>query len=169
MLRAWLALGAGIGCGVVGMRRASALRRRARELRRWLEALQRLSLLLDESASTLPRAFEQAGESGGTAQACLTATAERLKQAPGLTPSQAFMQAGLKYLDWATGEERAQLTAMLAGVGRGSLAMRRQAVEHTAEWLSLHLGWAEEKHRKDGKLALTLGWAAGACLTLLLI
>ena len=28
---------------------------------------------------------------------------------------------------------------------------------------------AEEKQRKDGKLALTLGWTAGACLTLLLL
>lgn len=54
MLRAWLALGAGVCCGLIGMRRAASLGCRARELRRWLEALQRLALLLEESASTLP-------------------------------------------------------------------------------------------------------------------
>ena len=47
--------------------------------------------------------------------------------------------------------------------------MRRQAVDHAAEWIGLHLRKAEEKQRKDGKLALTLGWTAGACLTLLLL
>ena len=75
----------------------------------------------------------------------------------------------MDYLGWATEEEKGQLTDMMAGIGRGSLAMRRQAVDHAAEWIGLHLRKAEEKQRKDGKLALTLGWTAGACLTLLLL
>ncbi len=168
MLRVWLALGAGIGCGVIGMRRSAALARRSRELRRWLEALERLSLLLAESASTLPSAFRQAG-SAGSAQASLSATAGLLSQAPGLSPSQAFLKAGAGYLDWATAEEKAQLTAMMSDLGHGSLAMRKQAVTHTAEWLALHLRRAEEKQGKDGKLAMTLGWSVGACVALLLL
>ena len=125
MLRAWLALGAGVCCGLIGMRRAASLGCRARELRRWLEALQRLALLLEESASTLPRAFRQAAMGTGLAAESLRATAERLEQEPGFTAAQAFAQSGMDYLGWATEEEKGQLTDMMAGIGRGSLAMRR--------------------------------------------
>ena len=123
----------------------------------------------EESASTLPRAFRQAAMGTGLAAESLRATAERLEQEPGFTAAQAFAQSGMDYLGWATEEEKGQLTDMMAGIGRGSLAMRRQAVDHAAEWIGLHLRKAEEKQRKDGKLALTLGWTAGACLTLLLL
>ena len=169
MLRTWLALGAGICCGAIGMRRAALLGRREKELRRWLETLQRLSLLLEESASTLPRAFRQAALHAGTAGDSLRATAERLEHEPGLTAAQAFARCGMKALDWATAEEKEQLADMMSGLGRGSLSMRRQAVDHAAAWVDLHLRSAEEKRRKDGKLSVTLGWTAGACLLLLLL
>ena len=169
MLRVWVALGAGVCCGWIGMRRAANLGCRVRELRRWLETLQRLGLLLEESASTLPRAFRQAAAGNGTAAESLRATAQGLEQEPGLTAAQAFAQAGENCLNWATEEEKGQLSDMMAGIGHGSLAMRRQAVDHAAAWLELHLRKAEEKQQKDGKLAVTLGWTAGACLTLLLI
>ena len=109
-------------CGLIGMRRAASLGCRARELRRWLEALQRLALLLEESASTLPRAFRQAAMGTGLAAESLRATAERLEQEPGFTAAQAFAQSGMDYLGWATEEEKGQLTDMMAGIGRGSLA-----------------------------------------------
>lgn len=167
MLRGLLALTAGVGCGLIGVRHAAALVRRERELQSWVDTLRRLSLLLAEQTWTLPQAFEQAGY--GSAASCLRHTAEQLRQTPACSPAHAFQSVDASVLRWATAEEQERLLRMMTGIGRGGVALRRQAVEQAADWFALALARAQNQRKQDARLSLTLGWTAGACLTLMLL
>lgn len=167
MLRGVLALTAGVGCGLIGLRRASGLVQRERELQAWVDTLHRLSLLLAEQTLTLPQVFEHAGF--GCAAHCLCQTAEKLRQTPACSPQQAFQTVDAHALCWATAEEKERLLRMMAGIGRGGVALRKQAVDQAADWFALALSKAQLKRKQDARLALTLGWTAGACLALMLL
>lgn len=167
-LRVGMALIAGVGCGLLGMRRAALWVRRERELRAWLEALQKLRLLLKESAMPLPEVFRKSACAGST-QTVLTAIAEHMVQCPRETAAHVFDALQNSGMNWATAEERERISRMFAGVEHGSLALRCQAVAQTEGWLQMALHQAEEKRRRDGRLAVTLGWTAGIGLTLFLL
>ena len=78
-LRVGMALIAGVGCGLLGMRRAALGMRREQELRAWLETLQKLQLLLQESAMPLPEVFRKSACTGSP-QTVLMAIAEHMVQ-----------------------------------------------------------------------------------------
>ena len=167
-LRVGMALIAGVGCGLLGMRRAALGMRREQELRAWLETLQKLRLLLQESAMPLPEVFRKSACTGSP-QMVLMAIAEHMVQYPRETAAHAFDTLQNSGMNWMTAEERERISRMFAGVEHGSLALRCQAVAQTEEWLQLALQQAEEKRRRDGRLAVTLGWTAGIGLTLFLL
>ena len=164
-LRVALAMVAGIGCGALGIRRAALLARRERELAQWVEGLQRLSLLMVESAAPLPQLLVQAAARSGSICQTFAAVAK-----PQLSAAQAYDQFGACFLQpWAQETDQACVHALLEGLGHGSLALRKQAVDQAAQWLAQAQGQAREAQQRNGKLAITLGWTAGACLTLLLL
>lgn len=167
-LRVGMALIAGVGCGLLGMRRAALGMRREQELRAWLETLQKLQLLLQESAMPLPEVFRKSACTGSP-QTVLMAIAEHMVQYPRETAAHVFDTLQNGSMNWMTAEERERISRMFAGVEHGSLTLRCQAVAQTEEWLKLALHQAEEKRRRDGRLAVTLGWTAGIGLTLFLL
>lgn len=169
-LRVALAMVAGIGCGALGIRRAALLARRERELAQWVEGLQRLSLLMVESAAPLPQLLVQAAARSGSIRQTFAAVAKAMQSQPQLSAAQAYDQFGACFLQpWAQETDQACVHVLLEGLGHGSLALRKQAVDQAAQWLAQAQGQAHEAQQRNGKLAITLGWTAGACLTLLLL
>ena len=98
------------------------------------------------------------------------AVAKAMQSQPQLSAAQAYDQFGACFLQpWAQESDQACVHVLLEGLGHGSLALRKQAVDQAAQWLAQAQGQAREAQQRNGKLAITLGWTAGACLTLLLL
>lgn len=163
MIRAMLAVMAGMLCALAGWRRASALKSSATCLRRWQEVLEHLALILSEGASTLPEAFEQAATGALPPDDLLRALAADLRSQP-LTPLPALYAAHA-----AADPGSDALTRLMRRLSRGSLEMRCQAVSQAAEELALLAGQARETADKDATMWRNLGLIGGACLTLMLI
>ena len=163
MIRAVLAVTAGLLAGVAGMRQARRLRGDAERLTRWENLLRHLSLILSEGASTLPEAFEQASGEDRAPDKIMRALAQGVRTCP-LTP----LPDVLKPLNVAL-PERDALLRMAERVCRGSLVSRCQAVDQTAAEIALMASSARDKAAKDARMWTTLGFVGGACLTLVLI
>lgn len=163
MIRPLLAVMAGLLCGVAGLRQARQLTGGAARLRRLEELLRHLSLLLKESALSLPEALEQAASSASAADDLLRSLALRMRSQP-LTPL-----CELYEVLHVSGPEAAALSRLMARLGRGSLESRCQAVDQAAGEIAYLASAAGDKAAKDARMWATLGWTCGACLTLLLL
>lgn len=163
MIRAVLAVMAGLLCGVIGVRHARRLSGTASRLRRWEELLRHLALLLTEGDASLPEVFEQAASAHEAPDELLCRLARQMREQPmSMLPD---LYAACQNIC----EEDGVLTRLMARLGRGSLESRRQAVEQAAEEIALLSASASAKAATDARMWTTLGWTCGACLTLMLI
>ena len=163
MIRAALAVMAGLLCAAAGLRRAGALKGSAARLCRWAQVLEHLALILSEGASTLPEAFEQAATGPFAPDELLRALAADLRRQP-LTPLPALYAAHAQ-----PGPEQDALARLMNRLGRGSLEMRCQAISQAAEELALLAKQSRENADRDATMWRNLGFIGGACLTLMLL
>lgn len=160
MMRPFLAIVAGLLCGVMGMRQARRIREESAALHRWEVILQHLCLLLRQSTLSLPEAFTQAATRDTPADKLLLRLAQALLADP-LTP--------LPRHYTPQGAEGPVLSRLLESLSRGSLESRVLAAQQAAEEMALLASAAQDKAQQDGKMWATLGWTCGACLTLMLL
>lgn len=163
MIRAALAVTAGLLCGVMGIRHARQLNGTAFRLRRWEELLRHLALLLSEGDASMPDVFEQAASAHEAPDELLCRLARQMREQPMSTLPDLYAACQ------NTCEEDSVLTRLMARLGRGSLETRRQAVEQAADEIALLSASATTKAATDARMWTTLGWTCGACLTLMLI
>lgn len=163
MIRAVLAVMAGLLCGMAGLRYASSLSREALRLRRWEQLLQHLSLLLHQGQLSIPDALLTCADGQTEADRLLRDMVQRLRDAPLTSLAQAFKLCS------PGGAEQALLARMFAHLGHGMLENRCRAVEQAAEEMQLLARSAAQKADKDVKLWQTLGLIGGLCLTILLL
>lgn len=163
MIRAMLAVMAGLLCAAAGVRRAGNIKRTAARLRRWTEALEHLTLILEEGTSTLPEALERAATDSAAPDALLRALAQGLRQQPLASLPDLYAACA------QPGPERDTLARLMARLGRGSLDMRCQAARQAAEELALMARQSRENAEKDAAMWRSLGFIGGACLTLMLL
>ncbi len=162
-VRVLLAIAAGLLCGVMGLRRASALCRDARRLRRLEEMLRHLMLLLREGGGSLPEVLRAAATLPGPPDDTLRALADGLTRDP--LADLAELYAGLPIYQ----PENGVLHRLMPRLARGSVEQRCQAVEQAAAEIALLAVSTREKAEKDAPMHRTLGWVFGACLTLMLL
>ena len=163
MTRAALAVMAGLLCALAGLRRSAALQGDAARLRRWVEVLEHLALILAEGVSTLPETFEQAANAPLPPDELLRALAADLRAQP-LTPLPQLYASRAQ-----PGPERDVLARLMDRLGRGSLEARCQAVSQTSQELALLAAQARQSADKDAVMWRNLGLIGGACLTLMLL
>ena len=163
MIRAALAVMAGLLCALAGLRRAAALQGDAARLRRWACVLEHLALILAEGASALPEAFEQAATAPLPPDELLRALAADLREQP-LIPLPELYAARAQ-----PGPEQDALARLMSRLGRGSLEARCQAVSQSAQELALLAAQARQCADKDAAMWRNLGFIGGACLTLMLL
>ncbi len=190
MMRATVAVLAGFLCAALGMRHGAALRTEETRLRRWVDALQRLAVILRGQAVALPEALHlAAGDSrkedvsgqpetassrpaGQTSMPLFTsadpedvlhAIAAHLQAHPLCPVAEVYRGYG------ATCTEQAALMRLFAALGRGTLESRLLAVTQCTEEMALLAASAKARADRDAKLYQTLGWTGGACLTLILL
>lgn len=159
MIRPFLALAAGLLCGVLGLRQARRIREENANLSRWEALLLHLCLLLQEGLS-LPEAFDQAATEISAPDQLLRNLAAQLRTQP-LVP--------LPQLYTPQGRESVFLPRLLEGLSRGSQESRILCTQQAEKEAALLAQSAREKARQDAHMWATLGWACGACLTLLLL
>lgn len=160
MMRAALAVIAGLLAGLLGTRYAAGLRQNAKRLTRWDGLLAHLSLLMQEQAYALPEALRLAADSGGEADAWLQSVAAQMEADP-LCRAQ-----DVPLPDWA---EAPALARMLRGISAGSLEARVQSVEAARGEIALLARTASDTSAKDARMWSQLGWLGGACLVMLLV
>lgn len=160
MIRPMLAVAAGLLCGVAGLRQSRRMRSDCQRLTDWAALLTRLALLMEESALSLPEAFEQAV---AAREHPLHRLAAEMRLHP-LKPLPALF-AALNL----SGPETAPLSRLMEQLARGSLDSRVLAVRQAAAEIGLLASASREKAGQDARMWATLGWTGGACLTLLLL
>lgn len=163
MTRLLPALAAGVICGVAGMRQASGLRRQAAALRRWEQMLRQMAFIMQERTLPLPDVMTQAASEAGEPDQRLRRLAEAMRAEP-LTPLTALYER-----EQPTGPEAALLGRLMERLWHGSLEHRVLALTQAAEEIALLADAFAQKTAKDARMWSQLGWAVGACLTLLLI
>lgn len=163
MSRAVLSIMAGLLCALAGFRHAAVLKGDAQRLRRWVQLLGHLSLLLQEGTLTIPEALSTAGDTSQPPDLLLQTLACELQKHPRTPLDEAFAK---HCPSWA---EQPTLTRMFTRLGRGTQASRCLAVEQAAKELQLLADHASARADKDAKLWQTLGLIGGGCLTLLLL
>lgn len=163
MTRLLPALLAGLLCGVAGMRHAGALRAQAARLHRWDALLQRLQLLLQESAYALPDALAMAADGTGLPDQALQTVARGLRTAPREPLSAQVRALALPV------PERDVLERMAERLSHGSLEARCLAVEQARAELAPLCEEAGQTVRRDARMWASLGWTVGACVTILLL
>ena len=163
MIRAVLAVMAGLLCGLAGLRHASALSQEANRLRRWCQLLQHLALHLRQGVLSIPDALLACADGQTAADRLLREMVERIQREPLLPLAQAFSQCGA---NWT---EQPLLSRMFAHLGHGMQENRCLAVEQAAEEMRLLAERSAAKAEKDVKLWQTLGLIGGLCLTILLL
>lgn len=159
MIRFFLAITAGLLCGVLGMRQAHRLRQENGTLSRWAVMLRHLCLLLQEGLS-LPDAFDQAATEDSAADNLLRSLAGQLRAQPLTALSQLYTPRG---------REGPLLSRLLEGLSHGTQESRVLCAQQAAEEAELLAHSLRDKVRQDAHMWSTLGWACGACLTLLLL
>lgn len=163
MTHTTFAILSGIICGAMGVRYAASLRKNAARLKRWDELLACLAQLLSESVYSLPDAFRLAACEKTSCDALMTRLAQEMVLQPLSTPAQVF--DGMK----CDAAETDILRRMLERIGHGSLETRCLAVRQAGEEIRLMYQRAKSVSDKDAKMWSSLGWTAGACVTLLLL
>lgn len=158
-----MAVMAGLLCAVAGYRRAGELTASAKRLRRWVEVLRHLALLLSEGVCSLPEALEAVATASEAPDELLRALAGELRRQPLLSLAEAYAARAVPR------PEGDALARLMPRLDRGSLESRRQAVEQAADELALLAASARESADRDAKMWRTLGLAGGACLTLMLL
>mgnify|MGYP000933293841 CR=1 FL=1 len=134
-LRVGMALIAGVGCGLLGMRRAALGMRREQELRAWLETLQKLQLLLQESAMPLPEVFRKSACTGSP-QTVLMAIAEHMVQYPRETAAHAFDTLQNSGMNW---------------MENGNESVECLPAWSTARWLCVVRRWRKQRNGYKGR------------------
>lgn len=159
MMRPFLALTAGLLCGVLGLRQARRIREESASLSRWETLLRHLALLLQEGLA-LTEAFDQAGAEASAPDQLLRRLAAQLRAQP---------TASLPQLYAPQGKEGVFLPRLLEGLSHGSQESRILCAQQAEKEAALLARSAREKAKQDAHMWATLGWACGACLTLLLL
>lgn len=162
-MRSALAIAAGLLCAMAGMRAAAALRQEARDLRRWADLLAHLTLIIRQATLPLPAAMLASADAALAPDKYLRATAEHLSAHPLTTPQEAFSAA----CPVCAGYEALQ--RMFARLGRGDAESMALACHQASAELDLLASHAEKRAATDARLWRTLGWTAGACMTILLL
>ncbi len=163
MSRSILAIMAGLLCALAGIRHAAALRGEAARLTRWTALLRRLCLLLQEGVLPIPEALLSAADDTQAPDQLLRTLARELQRSPMKTLAQSYARHG------SAQAEQPILQRMFLRLGQGSRELRSLAVEQAAQELHLLAEAARERSSKDAKMWQTLGFIAGACLTLMLL
>ena len=163
MTRPFLALMAGLLCGLIGLRHTAHMRMEAQRLSRWAELLEQLALVLQEAVLPLPAALRCASDGSGTPDKLLRDAASALEGDPLLSFPEAFERL------CPPCPERDALLRMAARISRGSAESRRLAAAQTASSIAQMAAQSQSRAAKDARLWQTLGWTCGACLTLLLL
>lgn len=163
MTRAVFAMMAGLLCALAGVRHAASLKGDAIRLNRWTYLLRHFSLLLKEGSLSIPEALTAAADQSGPADQLLHSLARQIRAHP--------LQTLAEALDACPGcaLEHALLSRLLTRIGHGTKESRCLAVDQAAEEMALLAKSAAEKAEKDARLWQTLGFAGGACLTILLL
>lgn len=159
-MRTLFAVIAGLLCALLGMRQAKRLKDESLRLHRWEILLQHLCLILQEGGLSLPETFRQIASSDSPADQVLRRLADDMQQHP---------LASLQDLYHGEGPEAAILSRLMDRLSRGSMESRVQAVEQSAREIALLAASSQEKSQQDARMWATLGWACGACLTLMLL
>lgn len=160
MMRASLAIIAGLLAGLLGTRYAAGLRQNARRLTRWDALLAHMILLMQEQACALPEAMRLAADDAGEADALMQSVAAQMEADPLFRAQDAVLP------DWP---ESAVLVRMLRGISAGSLAARVQSVASARAEIALLAQSAADAAGKDARMWSQLGWLGGACLAVLLV
>ena len=163
MIRAVLAVMAGLLCGLAGMKHASSLSQEAARLHRWVQVLQHLSLHLRQGMLSIPDALLACADGQTAADRLLREMVQRIQREPLLPLVEAFSRCS------ANETEQPLLKRMFTHLGHGLQENRRMAVEHAATEMQLLAEQSAAKAEKDVKLWQTLGLIAGLCLTILLL
>ena len=163
MIRAVLAVMAGLLCALAGLRPASGLSQEASRLRRWCQLLQHLALHLRQGVLSIPDALLACADGSTAADRLLREMVERIQREPLLPLVQAFSQC------CPTWTEQPLLSRMFSHLGHGMQENRCLAVEQAAEEMQLLAEQSAAKAEKDVKLWQTLGLIGGLCLTILLL
>ncbi len=164
MIRAVLAVMAGLLCALAGMKHAAALKGDAVRLGRWVQVLTRLKLLLAEGTMSIPEALCAAADGLSTPDETLRSVAETTAASPLTGLAEAFVRCVSE--DWP---ERELLQRMFTRLGRGTKESRCQALEQAAQEMDLMARTAADKADKDAKLWQKLGLIGGISLTILLL
>ena len=162
-MRSLLAIAAGLLCALSGWRIAASLRQEARDLRRWSDLLARLTLIIGQATLPLPEALRAACDMPLAPDKFLQAVAGHMAAHPLATPEEAFCAV----CPACPGHDA--LRRMFSRLGRGDAESLSLACQQAGSELSLLASAAEKRASADAKLLHTLGWTAGACLTLLLL
>lgn len=158
-----LAVSAGVITGVLGMRGAKRLRGEAARLRRWTVLLERLRLLLAQSALPLPDVLDEASDSDAAPDLLLRELAALMRRNPLASLQECFAAAACH------SAEAPALKPLMAQLDRGTVESRLLAIDHAHGSLAQLAADAQERADRDAALWARLGWTAGACLTILLI
>lgn len=148
---------------LAGLRQGASLQQDATRLRRWIEMLRHLALLMEQGLYALPDALEQASIGQMLPDQTLRTLAEGLRHTPLIPLSELISQCAIPE------PEQAAIIRMVGRLGRGTLPERTQAVHQAIDELLLLSAQADDRVSRDVKLWRTLGLTGGACLTLLLL
>lgn len=163
MSRAILAIMAGLLCALAGVKHASALKGDAVRISRWVQVLEHLTLLLRQGTLSIPEALCAAADDPHPPDKLLRNMASAMHCSPLLSLPEAFEACP------ASWKERDVLGRMFARLGHGSRESRVLSAEQAAAELRLLASAASARAEKDAKMWQTLGFTAGACLTIMLL
>lgn len=163
MTRSFFAVAAGLLCGLYGLRLSSALREEAQMLRRWTELLARLALLIGEETLPLPDVLLHAADGSLRPDRLVQDVAHAITADPLLSLQDAFDERCPVF------DGHDVLLRLFARLGHGSASSRYHAVEQARDALALLASQKSDIAARDAKLYRTLGWTAGACLTIMLL
>ena len=162
-VRLMLAVSAGVIAGMLGMRGARRLRVEAARLRRWTVLLERLRLVLAQSALPLPDALDEAADGKCEPDMLMHELASGMRRNPLASLQDCFAAAAYH------SAETAVLKPLMAQLDRWTVESRLLAIDHAHGCLLQLAADAQERAGRDAALWARLGWTAGACLTILLI
>lgn len=163
MSRTILAIMAGLLCALAGMKHAASLKSDAVRISRWVSLLEHLTLLLRQGTLSIPEVLCAAADGSQAPDQLLRNMAAALNNTPLLSLSGAFQSCSTSW------QEKDILARLFSRLGHGSQASRCLAAEQAASELRLLADTASSRAEKDARLWQTLGAAAGACLTIMLI
>lgn len=163
MIRAVLAVMAGLLCGFAGFRHASTLTRDAVRLRRWVQLLSHLTLLLRQGLMPIPQALQSCADGHTDADRLLQSMVYLMQKKPMLSLAEAFGHC------CSSGNEQPVLQRMFNHLGHGLQENRCRAVQQATEELRMLADQAASRAEKDVRLWQTLGLIGGLCLTILLL